>query len=66
MNTATMSLEQRIKDERTVQEWNTHGRKQKCIQGFGGENLKDEGTVEDLGIAGSMILNRRSSSILTY
>jgi len=37
MNTATMSWEHRIKDDRAVQEWNMHGRKQKCIQGFGGK-----------------------------
>jgi hypothetical protein len=37
MNTGTTSWEHRIQDDRTVQEWNMHGRKQKCIQGFGGK-----------------------------
>jgi hypothetical protein len=36
------------------------GRKQKCIQGWW-ENLKEEVTLEDLGIAGIMILNRQSN-----
>jgi hypothetical protein len=57
MNTGTLSWERRMKDDGTGEEWNMYRRQQKYIQGWW-ENLKEEGTLEDLGIAGSMILKQ--------
>ena len=33
-----------------------HGREEKCIQSFGGKNLKEAGHVEDPGVDGRIIL----------
>jgi len=58
MNTPKMSWEHRIKDDRTVQEWNMQGKKTEMHTGLWWENLKEEGTLEEIGIAGSMILKQ--------
>jgi hypothetical protein len=34
----------------------TYGRQESCIQGFGGEDLKERDRLEDLGIDGRIIL----------
>jgi hypothetical protein len=34
----------------------TYGREERCIQGFGGGNLKERDHVEDLDIGGRIIL----------
>jgi hypothetical protein len=51
----------RIKDDGAGEEWNMYG-KQKCIQGWW-ENLKEEDTLEDLSIDGSMILKQSSGAL---
>ena len=37
-------------------EYGTHGGEERCIQGFGGENLKEREHLEDLRLNGRIIL----------
>jgi hypothetical protein len=37
-------------------ECNTYGGEERCIQGFGGENLRERDHLEDTGIDGRIIL----------
>jgi hypothetical protein len=34
----------------------TYGRQERCIQGFGGGNLRERENLEDLGVGGRIII----------